>query len=332
MVNGQKKRAFYYFCNPNDGKVKVHYDLEHWQVKDPVITIGTYDGLHLGHRRIIEVLRETAGRTGGESVVFTFWPHPRIVLGKTDSQFRLINTLEEKIWLLKKLGIDHLVIYPFTPDFASLTACRFVEEILVARCAIRQLVIGYNHHFGRDREGGYDVIRRCASENGFEVQRIDAATVSGEKLSSTEIRKALLAGDILKANLLLGEPFPIHGLVDRGNGLGREMGFPTANIRIPDERKMIPLDGVYAVHVELGSRQLNGMMNIGFRPTLHEISHGRTVEVHIFDFNEDLYGKSIRLSVLKRIREEKKFDGINALREQLTLDRQEVLRFLANPS
>ncbi|MGC9469963.1 MAG: riboflavin biosynthesis protein RibF [Bacteroidales bacterium] len=310
--------------------MKIHHDFEQWKVKNPVITVGTFDGVHIGHRSILNEMRRSAEQLVGETVVFTFWPHPRIVLGKTDHAFRLLNTLEEKIYLFEKAGVDHLLVYPFTPEFSGLPAEAFVEEYLVRKCGVRMLVMGYNHHLGRNREGGFELIRQAADRFGFKTKRVEAETVSGMKVSSTSIREFLQKGDLEQANRMLGEPYPICGTVDKGNGVGTGMGFPTANIRITDERKLIPPDGVYAVQVFLGGKKRYGMMNIGFRPTLHEISYGRTIEVHIFGLDKDIYGEKIVVSLFKRIRTEKKFDGMEALREQLFHDKREIMRYLGD--
>lgn len=308
--------------------MKVHYDLDNWGVISPVITIGTFDGVHLGHRKILLALKEESLRKGGEPVVFTFMPHPRMVLGHVVPGFHLINTLEEKIALMEEISIAHLVVYPFTPELAAMEACMFVERILVERCRIKTLVVGYNHHFGRNRAGGFEQVSECAARHGFSIVRVEAETLNGGKISSTEIRKALGNNDLERANSLLGAPYILMAKVGRGNGIGRKLGYPTANLVYDAANKLIPGDGVYAVKVSMDGRHFDGMMNIGFRPTFQEKEPGRTVEVHMFGLEEDIYGKILRVSIHKKIREEKRFENMEQLRLQLVNDHKDALRIL----
>lgn len=302
-----------------------HHISEFTSLKAHVVTIGTFDGVHLGHKRILEQLKATALRIGGETVILTFSPHPRMVLFPNTEQV-LLNTQEEKIMLLREAGIDHLIIHPFTREFSMLSSQEFIENIIVKELHTRCLVIGYDHHFGKDREGSFSNLKHSASELGFQVEEIPAWETDHIKVSSTRIRKALSEGHVDVASLLLGYRYMLKGTVVKGQQLGRKIGFPTANIISPDQNKLIPADGVYAVEVVYSGNVFGGMMNIGLRPTVNGSS--RTVEVNIFDFDNEIYGESIEVRFVKWVRGEQKFDGIEKLKEQLSNDRDVVQKIL----
>ncbi|WP_167613990.1 bifunctional riboflavin kinase/FAD synthetase [Maribellus sediminis] len=310
--------------------MKIHYSLDNFDARSPVVTIGTFDGLHKGHQLILNKLKALAAEKNGETVVFTFYPHPRVVTAPDESSLRLLTTKDEKTELFRKQGIDHLVIYPFDKAFAALSYAEFVKQILVDKMHTKCLVVGYDHKFGKNREGGFEYLQACAEKYGFEIEKLDALSVEGENISSTLIRAALQSGDIKKANHYFGHEFTLHGTVVEGKQVGRKMGFPTANIEASDKYKIIPGYGVYAVKVELDGRKHKGMLNIGTRPTFNKNADNRSIEVNIFDLSEDIYGKKITISFVAKIREEQKFPGINALIEQLKLDRESALEILKN--
>lgn len=310
--------------------MKIHYSLDNFNALNPVVTIGTFDGLHQGHQSVVEELKQLAKQINGETVIFTFYPHPRIVTSPNEKSLRLLTTKNEKIKLFEKFGVDHLIIYPFNQEFAELSYTEFVKDILVNKIGTRYLVVGYDHRFGKNREGGYEYLLKCAEKNNFKVKKTDALSVEAEKVSSTKIREALQSGDIQKANQYLGYEFTLHGTVVQGLQLGRKLGFPTANIESSDKYKIIPGYGVYAVLVEIGDKQYKGMLNIGTRPTFNNNADNRSIEVNIFDFSGDMYGKTITLIFIDKIREEQKFSGIDALVEQLKTDKEVAIKLLAN--
>jgi len=294
-----------------------------------VVTIGTFDGVHLGHQKVILRLREFARQHDGETVIFTFHTHPRLVTAPDGSNLRLLTTLNEKINLFEKYGIDHLIVYTFDKSFSELTYSEFVEKILVEKIKTHCLVVGYDHKFGKNREGGFDYLKKCAEKHKFEIERLDALLVDEDSVSSTKIRNALENGQIEKANHYLGYQFTLHGTVVEGNHLGRKLGFPTANLESSDKHKIIPGYGVYAVKVELGGVEYNGMLNIGTRPTINNNADNRSIEVHIFDFESNIYGKEITLKFVGKIRDEQKFDTIELLSIQLKKDKKTALSILS---
>jgi riboflavin kinase/FMN adenylyltransferase len=295
-----------------------------------VVTIGTFDGVHLGHREVIAELKRIARETNGESVVFTFFPHPRMVVTPDEDTIRLLTTQEEKCMLLEELKLDRLVIYPFTREFASLTYSEFVKNILVDQMHICKLVTGYDHKFGHDRQGDFHALQILGDQYGFEVEQLNPMLVENVAVSSTKIRQALESGDIKKVSHYLGYPYLLKGKVVEGRRLGREIGFPTANILPDDQHKLIPTDGVYAVLVEVGGTQYKGMLNVGTRPTVNTNVDHRSIEVHIFDFSEDIYQKDISVSFVERIRNEVKFGSLDQLKAQLALDKARTLSIFAN--
>jgi riboflavin kinase/FMN adenylyltransferase len=295
-------------------------------VNKPVVTIGTFDGVHLGHQAIFDKMKQEAERIGGETVVITFFPHPRIVLGLNSKNLKFINTQEKKINRLEAAGIDHLVIVSFTKQFSGLSSEDFLRDLVIGKIKPAKVIIGYDHHFGKNREGSFKLLSKMGSEFGFEVEEVEAQLAGGTTVSSTKIRKLLEEGEVGRANKLLGYEYSITGKVVKGESIGRKLGFPTANIEISDEYKLIAAVGVYACRVEWLGKTYKGMSNIGFRPT---INHGElTIEVNIFDFDTSIYGETITISFVERMRDEKKFDNLEALTAQLVKDKEATLKIL----
>jgi riboflavin kinase/FMN adenylyltransferase len=292
-----------------------------------VVTTGTYDGVHKGHRKILSRLVEISKECDGESVVITFWPHPRKILSETQgNEVKVLSTIEEKIQLLAELKIDHLLVIPFTREFSELSSEDFIKKILVDKIGTKKLVIGYDHKFGKNREGSFDHLKKESSHYGFEVEEISRQDIDAIGVSSTEIRKALAMGDVKKAATYLTQPYSISGLIVKGQQLGRTIGFPTANINISDPEKLIPQDGVYAVLVKYKETIYKGMLNIGNRPTID--GKHKTVEVNIFDFDKEIYGESLEVKFIDYLRSEVKFSGIDALKEQLKKDKEKSIELL----
>lgn len=305
--------------------MKVYQDISKFHgVECPVLTTGTFDGVHLGHLKIIRRLEELSLSAGGESVVLTFHPHPRMVLYPDDESLRLLSTLDEKISLLEAAGVQHLIIHPFSKEFSRLTSLEFVRNILVNKIGTRKLVIGYNHHFGRNREGSFEHLKEYGPLYGFDVEEIPAKDIDHIEISSTKIRNALLEGDVQTASAYLGHAYSLQGTVVRGRQLGRELGFPTANIHVSDAFKLIPGDGIYAVTVQVAGKDWKGMMSIGMNPTVN--GKVRTLEVNILNFENDIYDQVIRVSFIKRLRDELKFSGLEQLKAQLYKDKEETLK------
>jgi len=318
---------FIYFCILF--KVKLHYGLDKFKATRPVVTIGTFDGVHLGHREVIAELIRISLETGGESVVFTFFPHPRMVVTPDEDTIRLLSTKEEKAFLLEELGLDHLVIYPFTKEFAALSYTDFVKDILVDRMNICKLITGYDHKLGHDRKGDFHALKLLGEQYKFEVEQLNPLIVENVAVSSTKIRQALEAGDMRKANHFLGYAYLLNGSVVEGRRLGRELGFPTANILPYDNHKLVPPDGVYAVYVYIDGVQFKGMLNVGTRPTVNTNVDHRSIEVHIFDFSRDIYRRDISIRFIERIRSEVKFESLDKLRDQLIIDKATTLHIFA---
>lgn len=307
--------------------MKVYHSISEFQnVNRPILTTGTFDGVHFGHRIIINRLKEIAKKQVGETVLLTFSPHPRMVLFPDDHQLQLINTLDEKIKLLKEAGIQHLIIHSFTKEFSRTSSMQFVRDILVNQLNTHKLVIGYNHHFGRNREGSFEHLKEFAPIYGFEVEEIPAQLLDDISVSSTKIRQALLSGDVSTARTYLGYHYTLEGLVIKGKEIGRTIGFPTANLCVNDDTKLIPCDGVYAVEVHVDGQSFCGMMNIGTNPTIGTSQH--SLEVHVFDFDSDIYGKTIRLYFVQRLRDEITFKDVNELKLQLNKDKIKSLEIL----
>ncbi len=305
--------------------MKVYNNIEDFKdVKNPVVTTGTFDGVHLGHQKIISRLKEAADELKGETVLLTFYPHPRMVLFPEDNELKMLNTPAEKIELLEKYGIDHLIIYPFTKDFSRLTSVEFVRNILVNKMKTKMLVIGYNHHFGRNREGSFEHLKEYGPLYGFDVEEIPAKDIENIEISSTKIRKALQTGDVKTAASFFGYPYSLTGRVVPGLKLGRTIGYPTANIVVEDKYKLIPGEGIYAVKVKTGSVIYEGMLSIGNNPTVAR--KGRSIEVNIFDFDKDIYGSDITIYFVERMRDEQKFKDLDELKVQLAKDKENALR------
>ncbi len=287
-----------------------------------VVTIGTFDGVHVGHQKIIRNLVDLGSEKNLETVLLTFFPHPRMVLHK-DSEIKLLNTLEEKAIILENIGLDHLVIKEFTADFSRMTAEEFVEDILVKALKTKCLVIGYDHRFGRNRAANIDDLREFGEIYDFEVIQLSAEEIDEVAVSSTKIRNALETGELKTANAYLGYPYMLSGKVVRGKGLGRELNFPTANLQIPESFKLIPKNGVYVVSSDIDGETVFGMMNIGTNPTVSDGSV-QNIEIHFFDIVRDLYGKALRINVLDRLRDEKKFETLQELQRQLDMDQHDA--------
>ena len=307
--------------------MKIYHGIDDFtQLQYAVVTSGTFDGVHLGHQKIFSRLREVASRNFGETVVLTYWPHPRLVLHPEDDSLKLLNTFEEKAALLKEQGIQHLIRIPFTKEFSQLTSEQFIQEILVRTIGTRKLVIGYDHHFGKNREGSFEQLKLNAPRYGFEVEEIPRQEVDHVAVSSTKIRKALDEGDFDTANHFLGQPYHLTGRVVTGDRIGNTLGFPTANIEIDSTYKLIPPDGIYAVTVTHAHNTYRGMLYIGWRPTLQG-TH-RNIEVNIFDFDENIYGESLTVHFHKLLRGDQTFDGLAAMKAQLHKDKEDALRAL----
>ncbi len=307
--------------------MKVYRDVNEFNVAKPVLTVGSFDGVHLGHRKVINRLNEIARQNEGESVIFTFSPHPRLVLTKDHSSLRLLTTLNEKIELLDQAGVDHLIIYPFTQPFSELSYTDFVRILLVKQLKIDSLVVGYDHKFGKDRKGDFEMLQGLSMAFNFKLEKLDVLLSDNMNVSSTKIREALQNGNISKANRYLGYPFSLHGTVVEGQKLGRKIQFPTANIEASDPHKIIPGYGVYAVLVDIEGVVHQGMLNIGTRPTINSNADNRSIEVHIFDFDKDIYKKQLELKFITKIREEQKFGSIDGLRSQLEKDKLDIQDF-----
>ena len=306
--------------------MKVYHSIEDFPSEiNTIITTGTFDGVHKGHKQVIKRLNDIAKKQGCESVLLTFYPHPRHVLYPDDQQLKLLNTIDEKTEELKKSGLQHFVVHEFTKEFSRTKSVNFIRDLLVNKLKMKHMVVGYNHHFGRNREGSYDDLKELAELYNFELERISPQNEGDVTISSTKVRELLLVGDVEKAATYLGYSYPINGKVVKGNARGRTIGFPTANILVENKWKLIPADGVYAVKVKLGEKQFHGMLNIGERPTLSDNEH--RIEVHIFDFTADIYGADIKVEFVKRIREEKQFDNLELLKKQLQIDESNCKKF-----
>jgi riboflavin kinase/FMN adenylyltransferase len=307
--------------------VNVHQGLESLQpIRFPVVTTGTFDGVHKGHLQILKRMQELAGESGGETVLVTFYPHPRMVLYPDDQDLRLLNTPAEKIEKLQEAGLDHLLIIPFTREFSRLTSLEFVRNILVNHIGMKKLIIGHDHHFGRNREGGFSDLMEFSPVYGFEVEEIPAFELGHTTISSSKIRHALMEGEVEAANQYLGYRYMLSGTVIHGDGRGSKLGFATANINPAYPYKLLPGNGVYAVYAQIEGQSHKGVANIGMRPTFNGKSV--SVEVHLPEFSGDLYGREVTLFFVARIRAEQKFDSPDALRTQISSDVSTALSLL----
>ena len=299
--------------------MKVHRDFSsYFNIKNPVVTVGTFDGVHLGHQKIISRLKKIAKSVNGETVLLTFHPHPRKVLFN-DNNIKLIHTLNEKIEVLKANGLNHLVIYPFTETFSKFSAQKYIEELLVKKLNTHTLVIGYDHHFGNDRKGNITLLEKLKEKYNYKLEEISAHEIDEIKVSSTKIRNAINNGDVHLVPDFSGYHFEFTGIVIRGQGIGQKLNYPTANLHIENENKIIPNNGVYAVKCKLLNGVAKGVMNIGKRPTLGN-NNNLSIEIHIFNFNKDIYGEELKVTVIQKIREEQKFKNMTNLKNQITID------------
>lgn len=293
--------------------------------KKTILTLGTFDGVHIGHKKILKKITKNTENEKYESLVLTFFPHPRMVL-QEHSDIKLLNTIDEKIELLEKIGIENLVIHPFDEAFSRLTAEEFVSTILVDRFHIQKIIIGHDHRFGRNRTANIDDLIAFGKEYDFEVEQISVQEINDISVSSTKIRNALLEGDMALANNYLGYDYFLTGIIVKGKQLGRTIGFPTANLKIEENYKLIPQNGVYIVKSIINGQAVFGMMNIGLNPTVG--GQNQSIEIHYFDFNADLYNQKISVSILQRIRSEQKFESVDLLKEQLEKDKKTALSYL----
>ncbi len=313
--------------HPKQFALKLFHSINDFQsTKKTILTLGTFDGVHIGHKKILERITQNTENGKYESLVLTFFPHPRMVL-QEKSEIKLLNTIAEKSKLLEETGIENLVIHPFNESFSRLTAEEFVHSILVDQFHIQKIIIGHDHRFGRNRTANIDDLIAFGTEYGFEVEQISAQEIQDVSVSSTKIRRALDEGNITLANDYLGYAYFLSGEVIKGKQLGRTIGFPTANIHIEEDYKKIPKNGVYIVKTIIKEKEVFGMMNIGFNPTVN--GDKKTIEVHLFEFDADIYGQKLEISLLEYIREEQKFGSLDLLTEQLNLDKKTALDFVS---
>ncbi|MGB1039588.1 MAG: bifunctional riboflavin kinase/FAD synthetase [Flavobacteriales bacterium] len=308
--------------------MKIYRDITDFNPeKEVFLTVGTFDGIHFGHQKLIEHLNNSAKSKNGESVILTFSPHPRTVLFPENNSLKLINTLDEKIERLEQSGIDHLIIYPFTKEFSRISALEYVRDFLVKELKVSTLIIGYDHQFGKNREGNFEYLTELSELYNFKVIEISAQDINEINVSSTKIRNAIESGEIHLANQYLGYTFSITGKVIEGKRIGNTLGFPTANVEIEDSIKIIPTNGAYAVRVSTKDNWFNGMLNIGTNPTVNS-QNPKSIEVNIFDFDQDIYGEEITIQFIKRLREEVKFESLDQLKNQLRLDKENSEKLL----
>lgn len=309
--------------------MKVHYNIDNLpEIKNAIVSQGTFDGVHLAHKKIIERIVQIAQEKNGESVLITFEPHPRMVIYPSDHGLQLLSTLPEKINLLSKTGIDHLLVLPFTKEFSRISSELFIRDILVKKLNTNTLVIGYDHRFGKNREGTFEHLKDSSSIYGFEVEEIPEQDIDEIAVSSTKIRQAILNNDLITAQKYLGKPYSLEGKVIEGKKLGRTIGYPTANIEIENVFKLIPTDGVYAVWVWYDGIKYGGMLNVGNNPTIED--KGRSIEVNIFNFDYIIYGKQLKIEFISKLRNEVKFNGLEALKTQLQTDKINSMAILNN--
>ncbi|RKE56708.1 bifunctional riboflavin kinase/FAD synthetase [Sphingobacterium detergens] len=319
--------------------MKIYRSLEDFSpVENAVVTIGTFDGVHIGHQKILVHLKEAAQKVNGETILLTFFPHPRLIINPDDDSLRLINDIEEKVSQLSKVGIDHLIIIPFSRDFSNQTPEEYISNVLVGKLGTKKIVIGYDHHFGKDRKGTLGDLEQFASIFDYSVDEIPEQDINDIAVSSTRVREALIKGDIKTANLYLGYPFELTGTVIRGDQIGRTIGFPTANLQVHEPHKLIPAYGIYAVEVYIYNQIQNittgeykeenpisiakGMGYIGTRPTVDGMN--RAIEISLFDFDQDIYGKTLRVKFLHFIRHDERFDSLEEMKAQIKADEVEI--------
>jgi riboflavin kinase/FMN adenylyltransferase len=295
--------------------------------KKTIVTLGTFDGVHIGHNAILDKICKVANSESLESVILTFFPHPRLIVSN-NYDIKLLNTIEEKSALLEKKGIQNFIIHPFDKTFSELSPREFVTQVLVDKLNIQKIIIGHDHKFGKDRAADFNDLINFGKEFGFEVEEISAQQINEVSVSSTKIRNSLLEGNISLANEYLGYPYVLTGTVVKGNQLGRTIGFPTANVDIPEDYKLIPKNGVYIVTANVNNKTVFGMMNIGVKPTLGE--NKLSIEVHLLDFDSDIYNQKIQVNILERLRDEQKFESFEALKLQIELDKQNTILYFGN--
>ena len=311
--------------------MKIYNHLSEFKrLNNAVATIGTFDGVHYGHQKIIKRLCELAKSTGGESVILTFFPHPRLIIDPENQDLKMINTIEEKARILEGLGVDHLIITPFTRDFSNMSPAEYIKNILVDTIGIKQIIVGYDHRFGKDRTGGMKDLAAFSGQYGYQIEEIGEQDINDVAVSSTKIRESLLSGDVKLAAEYLGYNFSLYGPVIKGDKIGRTIGYPTANIFIEQPYKLIPSDGIYAVTVEMDKESYRGMAYIGQRPTINGMT--RNIEVNIFNFNREIYGQYIKMNFMHFLRHDVKFTGLDALKLQLQQDKEDTLAYFAGHS
>ncbi len=316
-------------ASKNRFRLKVYHKIEDFkQVKNLVATVGTFDGVHVGHQEIIGKLKQVAKQIDGETLLLTFFPHPRMVLFPDDDSLKLINTLKEKTELLASFGLDHLLILPFSVEFSRITPTEYIRDLLIRDIGVKTLVIGYNHQFGRNRKGNFELLEELSPVYGFDVVEITAQEINEIKVSSTKIRRAIESGDVSTANKFLRYNFSLSGTVIEGEQIGRKIGFPTANIKVLEKHKLLPGNGVYAVHVTVKNHQYKGMLNIGSRPTINNDADRSSIEVHLFDMNEAFYNETIQVEFSTKLRDEIKFVNLDELKTQLHKDKECALLVL----
>jgi len=307
----------------------IHEGYQNLNLVEPVVTLGIFDGVHRGHRVLLDRLVARAEEVKAESVVITFSPHPRLVLEQKNIDLSFLTTIEEKMLLLEKANVDHVIIIEFNKQFSKISACDFIKDILVDKIGTKHLIIGYNHHFGRRGEGDFNTIKQCSESNAFRVEQVQGFHTEEGAISSSSIREALLNGRLDEANRWLGYSYSVGGTIIEGRKIGRSIGFPTANINPDNQYKLIPGNGVYAVEVHLDDKVYMGMLSIGSNPTVNADIRIRSIEVHILNYDTDIYGRKISVTFRKRLRDEKKFDNIELLTQQMELDKQDTLRVLS---
>jgi riboflavin kinase/FMN adenylyltransferase len=310
--------------------MKIHRDIETLPAfRNAIVTLGTFDGVHQGHQKIIDRLNEVAREKDGESVLLTFWPHPRMVLQPDDESLKLLNTIDEKIELLEKAGLHHLIIAPFTREFSRMSYLDFIRDILVEKLRVKHLIVGHDHHFGKNREGSYEQLQECAPIFDFGLEQVQALLIDDVAISSSKIRKELQFGDLVRANRYLGYDYFATGNVIKGFQRGRELGYPTANVELSEKYKLLPADGIYAVRAEVNGLLYNGMASLGYNPTFENVP--RTLEVNLFNFSDEIYGERIRVFFLAFIRKEANFATVADLIRQIDADKLHALKFFSNP-
>lgn len=294
-------------------------------IPNAIVTSGTFDGVHFGHQKILKKIVKTAKAMNGKSVVLTFWPHPRLVLFPEEITLKLLTTFEEKARLLEKVGIDYLIKVTFTKEFAQQSSEDFIQSMLVSKLRTKKLVIGYDHRFGKNRTGSFEYLKENSARFGFEVEEISRQDIDDVGVSSTKIRQALFHGEVHHAAELMKRNYCIHGQVVKGQQIGGNIGFPTANVMVQDDFKLIPMDGVYIIRVEAKKKCYNGMLNIGVRPTIDGLT--KVIEAHLFDFDGDLYDETVRIEFIKYLRKEQRFDSIDLLKDQLSKDKLQSIEY-----